>query len=172
MVQAWVIMEPIGRCLGKVLGLLGSMVGTTPTSNKQPSRNSEDKSSTQSVTTADPAYRNSWTENLITFRVCGIPGGCSREQTSRILRELLLDVEDHENLEIQSLASSYDGLTQVATIRFDKIPEALEGFPVRTEWHFTGSMFRSGESVITFDTHFLGLTVLHTPNAPLEPVAE
>jgi hypothetical protein len=168
-------MEVLRMCLRSLLETFEKVAQMPQTPKRQLSPRSADdgKLSPQSIATAENEYRDSWTENTITFRVREIPGDYSRKAVYQLLHEILmLPSGDSGNLEICSLAPSYDEMSQFATIRFDDVPDIFKGFPLTSEWQFSVSMGNNEGTVLIFDTHFLGLTVLHDPESPSDAAAE
>jgi hypothetical protein len=134
-------MEVLRMCLRSLLETFEKVAQMPQTPKRQLSPRSADdgKLSPQSIATAENEYRDSWTENTITFRVREIPGDYSRKAVYQLLHEILmLPSGDSGNLEICSLAPSYDEMSQFATIRFDDVPDIFKGFPLTSEWQFSG----------------------------------
>jgi hypothetical protein len=117
----------------------------------------------------DPALKN------MVYRVQGLPTDC-RNIVKDLLRSLL-KLEAIITIEIRSLSISHDPHTLVATILLGSTPPCLfsSSDPPKDEWRFscdipshishhdTEEGPRSRQCEITFDTHFIGLTILWSP---------
>ena len=109
------------------------------------------------------------------YRVRGLPGDFSRQETSDLI-SILFNLESNVSpLQIKSLAKTLDGRLMVATLSFRTSPQELSGSRSH-EWSFditdhlnrilAGDEDRKGMATsrtLTIDDHFRGFTVLSSP---------
>lgn len=93
-----------------------------------------------------------------TFRFRGIQGGTDRQGVERLVRENLR-LKKEDLVLVHSLAANpLRPEEQVVTLSFDRIPETLSNLPQDSqELQHSGTGGR-----LIFDTHFEGLTPLHS----------
>jgi len=100
-----------------------------------------------------------------TFRLRGIPHECSRQEVESLIRRAL-QLESNVNIEICSLANSpYPQKEKVATVHFSSTPVYFSQGNGKDEWK--ADVPREGQTSgatirLVFDTHFRGLTPLHS----------
>jgi hypothetical protein len=94
------------------------------------------------------------------YRVNGIPESCEKDDAISLLR-LVLRLDRDIEIDIRSLATSQHPGEKVMVVEFTSTPPAFSrGIE---EWN-TKFKLPNGESInFTIDTHFKGLTVLHSP---------
>lgn len=112
------------------------------------------------------------------FRVRGIPHGCKRSETAKIIKTAL-GLEDEEvGLEVCSVAFNpyREAQEKVATIRFASVPNSLSAVGGKDEWRFPLARSEVPEVSdedddedtphrdvqLVFDTHFKGFTSLRS----------
>jgi len=106
----------------------------------------------------------------LTYRVKGIPLHCEEREVKELL-QTVLDLNGTRNVvQVGSLAISPDQKTKMATVDFKIPPSRLS--PDGNQWSFEITNVRTSGSedggdpkvpTITIDTHFLGITILQSP---------
>lgn len=104
----------------------------------------------------------------LVFRVRGIPGNFSKDETVKLLRKVL-DVDSNTRIVIRSLARIEDQRNKIAVVREDQmnkiavvginpIPQFLLGKDKK--WYSLQEEYPR----ITIDNHFHGMTILYSPD--------
>ncbi|KAK1237949.1 hypothetical protein MKX08_002528 [Trichoderma sp. CBMAI-0020] len=105
------------------------------------------------------------TANSVTYRLRGVPSKVERHDVKELVKKVLA-LEDDITVNINSLADdpSRHG-EKVATLDFSKTPVSLSKPTDNAEWKFLTYDHESndyGKITLLFDTHFRGLTPLHS----------
>jgi hypothetical protein len=98
------------------------------------------------------------------YRIQGIPAGLSKDEAKEFLRRKL-DLEETTNISFKSLATSKTRNERVAVASFYPKPHCL--VLERNQWSFGSSELYDSvddDTSITIDSHFIGLTILCSPN--------
>lgn len=107
------------------------------------------------------------TTKSVTYRLRGIPSKVERHDVKELV-EKVLALENEITVDINSLADdpSRHG-EKVATLGFSKTPGSLSNPTNNAEWRYSTYDHQSndrGKITLLFDTHFRGLTPLHSSN--------
>ncbi|UKZ68508.1 uncharacterized protein TrAtP1_009539 [Trichoderma atroviride] len=105
------------------------------------------------------------TPRSVVYRLRGIPSRLEQHDVKKLVKEAL-PLEDDITVHIDSLADdpSRHG-EKIASLEFSRIPRSLSKQPNQTEWRFSTNENQwndRGKITLFFDTHFRGLTPLHS----------
>lgn len=133
----------------------------------QVSRNSDD-AETASTNVQTPEVQSSArdaTTKSLAYRLRGIPSNIEQHGVEELVRRVL-ELGHDIAVDVNSLADdpSRPG-RKIATLEFSKIPDRLSEYTDNWEWQFSlfGNQQNDRErSALVFDTHFKGLTPLHS----------
>lgn len=104
------------------------------------------------------------------FRVRGLPSNRNVDEITSLLESSLKIGSEISGLKITSLAEDpYQVKKQVATLVFLKDPPPPFKASTADQWSINSSE-SDRDQALTFDTHFRGLTALHTPESKAEAV--
>lgn len=112
-----------------------------------------------------------------TFRVRGLPPGCSKAEAETLVRSSLqMESESSIRVFVRSLAQASGSNELTATVDFSTLPSAIASTAdARYQQDFPVDRGEQDPLYLTFDTHFDGWTPLHsTPDAQgkIEQVAQ
>ncbi|KAL7895102.1 hypothetical protein HDV64DRAFT_287730 [Trichoderma sp. TUCIM 5745] len=107
------------------------------------------------------------TTKFVTYRLRGIPSKLEQHDVKELVKQVLA-LEDNIIVDVNSLANdpSRHG-EKVATLDFSKTPVSLSKQTDSAEWKFSTYDHQSnghGKITLLFDSHFRGLTPLHSSN--------
>lgn len=133
----------------------------------QTSRNgdvAETASSIVRTPEAQSSARDATTKTLA-YRLRGIPSNAEQCGVEELVRGVL-ELGDDIAVEVNSLADdpSRPGI-KVATLEFSKTPKHLSEYTDSSEWKFSipnSQKHDREKTILVFDTHFMGLTPLHS----------
>ncbi|KAL7917793.1 hypothetical protein ACQKWADRAFT_273841 [Trichoderma austrokoningii] len=99
------------------------------------------------------------------YRLRGVPSKLEQHDVKELVKKVLA-LEDDITVDVNSLADdpSRHG-EKIATLEFSKIPASLSKQAGNEEWEFLAcdSQWNDcGKTTLLFDTHFRGLTPLHS----------
>lgn len=98
----------------------------------------------------------------LVYRVQGIPINYQIGHIKKLLGSKF-ELDPFTDIDIRSLATSQDQRAQTAVVTFSNVPSVVlfKG----NEWSFKWHLENNKASYIKIDTHFIGLTMLYTPDS-------
>jgi hypothetical protein len=112
--------------------------------------------------TKEHQFKTSAIVSDLVYRVQGIPVNYKKDNVKELLVSKF-ELDSSLDIDIRSLARSQDQRTQTAIISFSNVSStaSFKG----NEWSFRWYLENNKISHIKLDTHFIGLTMLSTPDS-------
>jgi hypothetical protein len=116
----------------------------------------------QTPFTKEQHFKKSAIASDLVYRVQGIPINCQIDCIKELLRSKF-ELDPSIDIDIRSLAVSQDQRTRTAVVSFSNAP-SVTSFK-ENDWPFKWYLENNKAAHIKIDTHFIGLTMLYTPDS-------